>query len=102
MIVIKDLVENVCVLRSKIKIILRVERLLCECRHCRSLRIVRVCRSRFLYCFVGVTLCRTKGMSRDDDGGLFMEGNVSQSGIRLYRGRQSAGPSADAQNFCGR
>ena len=36
MIVIKDLVENFCVLRSIIKIVLRVERLLCECRHCRG------------------------------------------------------------------
>jgi len=43
MIVIKDPVENVCVLRSIIKIILRIERLLCESGHFRRLRIVRVC-----------------------------------------------------------
>jgi len=75
MILIKDSVENVCVERPIIKIILRVEGLFCECRHCGRLGIFRVCNTLETY-----TLSPVLGSAGQKEGQetmrqcLFMEG----------------------------
>src|SRR5271170_2150269 len=94
MIVIKDPVDNFRVLRSIIKIILRVERLLCECRHCRGLRIVGACNRVESYTLSSVLPCAGQKEGQETAREVCLWRGRESVGDPL-QGRQSAGPSAD-------